>query len=46
VKRPGTFWNDGAFGGASLPYAALLAAADQRAAALAFFRRGLQELSS
>jgi hypothetical protein len=46
LKRTGTFWNDDAFGGASLPYAALLVAADQRVAALAFFRRGLHELSS
>jgi hypothetical protein len=34
------FWNDPAFGGASLGYAALVAAADQRDEALAFFRRG------
>jgi hypothetical protein len=45
-KRAGAFWNDGTFGGASLTYAALLAADDQRETALAFFRRGLDELNS
>jgi hypothetical protein len=34
------FWNDTVFAGASLGYAALVAGVDQRAAALAFFRRG------
>ena len=45
-KRPGAFWTDETFGGAVLSYAALLGADDQRAAALAFFRRGLEELNS
>ncbi|MDN3352227.1 hypothetical protein [Actinomadura sp. DC4] len=45
-KRPGAFWNDATFGGAALSYAALLGADDQRAAALGFFRRGLEELNS
>ncbi len=44
-SRTGDFWNDRFFGGASLPYAALLDANDQRATALAFFQRGLRELS-
>ncbi len=44
--RTGGFWNDRVFGGASLPYAALLAADDQRATARAFFQRGLRELNS
>jgi hypothetical protein len=44
-KRTGAFWNDTVFGGASLTYGALLAADDQRATALAFFRRGLDELT-
>lgn len=43
-RRSGAFWNDHVFGGASLTYATLLAAADQRATALAFLRRGLDEL--
>ena len=34
------YWDDPAFGGASLAYGRLLAAADQREAALEFFRRG------
>lgn len=42
----GAYWNDDAFGGASLPYSALLAATDQRATALAFLHRGLRELNS
>lgn len=45
-KRPGAFWNDATFGGAALSYAALLGADDQRATALAFLRRGLEELNS
>jgi hypothetical protein len=45
-RRTGAFWNDGAFGGASLSYAALLGASDQRGTALAFFHRGLRELNS
>ena len=45
-KRPGGFWADETFGGATLTYAALLGAGDQRAAALAFFRQGLEELNS
>jgi hypothetical protein len=45
-EHVGAFWNDDAFGGASLTYAALLAADDQRETALAFFRQGLAELDS
>jgi hypothetical protein len=45
-SRTGAFWNDRVFGGASLPYAALLGAQDQRGTALAFFQRGLRELDS
>lgn len=44
--RAGAFWNDRAFGGASLTYAALLAAGDQRETALAFYGRGREELGS
>ncbi|GAA0353786.1 hypothetical protein NE235_25465 [Actinoallomurus spadix] len=44
AKRKGAYWNDDAFGGASLPYAALLTAGDQRATALGFLRRGLDTL--
>ena len=40
------FWNDSAFGGASLPYRDLLAARDQRAAGLGFFARGLRLLGA
>jgi hypothetical protein len=40
------FWNDQAFGGASLSYAAVAAAADTRAAALAFYRQGRQLLNA
>ena len=39
------YWDDPAFGGASLGYAALLEAGDQRGAALAFLRRGLAVLA-
>ena len=45
-KQAGVFWNDTVFGGASLPYAALLAADDQRRTALEFFHAGLRELNS
>jgi hypothetical protein len=45
-RRTGAFWADATFGGASLTYGALLAADDQRQAALAFFRQGLEELNS
>lgn len=45
-ERAGAFWNDGAFGGASLTHATLLTADDQRERALAFFRRGLDELNA
>ncbi|MGI5230537.1 hypothetical protein [Actinoallomurus sp. CA-142502] len=45
-RRAGGFWNDKAFGGASLTYGALLSADDQRETALAFFRQGLAELNS
>ncbi len=40
----GGFWNDPHFNGASLGYEALLAADDQRGAALEFYRRGRAEL--
>ena len=39
------FWNDTAFAGASLSYAELLAARDQRERALAFVRRGIDVLA-
>ena len=39
------FWNDAAFGGASLPLRTLVQAADQRATALDFFRAGRRVLS-
>ncbi|WP_329238923.1 hypothetical protein OG417_36700 [Actinoallomurus sp. NBC_01490] len=45
-RRAGRFWNDTAFGGASLTYATLLSADDQRETALAFFRQALAELNS
>jgi hypothetical protein len=41
---PDPFWNDTAFGGASLPYATLLGAENQRTAALDFFRTALAAL--
>jgi hypothetical protein len=41
---PGAFWNEPF--GASLPYGALVAAEDASATALAFFRRGRDELAS
>ena len=44
-KQSGPLWSDPSFGGASLPYDALLDATDQRAAALEFFQRGWDELS-
>jgi hypothetical protein len=37
---PSPFWNDDHFDGASLPFAALVVAEDQRATALDFLRRG------
>lgn len=43
-RRAGAFWNDATFGGASLTYAVLLDADDQRATALEFLRRGVAEL--
>jgi hypothetical protein len=42
---PGELWNATAFAGAELPLAALLDAADQRAAALAFLRTRLAALT-
>lgn len=42
---PDPFWNDATFGGASLSYADLAGAADQREAALAFLRRGRRRLA-
>ena len=44
VDRAEPFWNGDGYEGAELPYAELLAADDQRAAALAFFRRGMRLL--
>lgn len=38
------YWNDTAFGGASLPYGTLIGADNQRTAALDFFRTGLAVL--
>lgn len=43
--RTDPFWGDPAFGGASLGYRELLAADDQRAAALDFYRAGLGRLT-
>jgi hypothetical protein len=45
IDRADRFWNDSAFNGASLSYAKLLAAEDQRAVALAFFDRGYRTLN-
>jgi hypothetical protein len=42
---PGELWQATAFNGAELPYAELVAAPDQRAAALAFFRERLAALT-
>jgi hypothetical protein len=42
---PGELWNATGFAGAELPYMELLAAADQRAAALSFFARRLNALN-
>lgn len=39
-RRTGAFWSDPHFGGAALAYEELLAAAEQRATALAFFATG------
>ena len=44
IDRSIEYWNDEAFGGASLSYADLLAADDQRQAALTFYREGLDIL--
>jgi hypothetical protein len=41
----GPYWNDAAFGGASLPYAALSTASDPYGAAVEFLRRGHDLLS-
>ena len=46
VDRTNPFWNETAFNGASMPYAELLKATDQREAALSFFRTGLDSLLS
>jgi hypothetical protein len=43
-RRAGPVWSDPHFGGASLAYADLLTADDQRATALAFFQRGWEAL--
>lgn len=40
------YWNATAFPGAMLPYRTLVAAEDQRAAALAFYRRAIELLSA
>lgn len=45
IDRTDPYWNDPSFGGAALPYGELLAAADQRGAALAFYRAGLAILT-
>jgi hypothetical protein len=44
VSQPGDFWNESF--GASLSYAELLAAADQRQVALAFLRHGRDLLAA
>jgi hypothetical protein len=45
TKRPGDFWNDETFQGASLGYTELRAAADPRTCALEFLRTGLKVLT-
>jgi hypothetical protein len=48
-RKSGGFWNDGAFGGASMSLPELAAIGDgteQRGHALSFFRRGLAELAT
>ncbi len=45
-RRAGRFWNDAAFGGASLGEAELRASDDPQAAALAFYERGRRELAA
>jgi hypothetical protein len=45
IDRSDAYWNDETFNGASLSYRELLAAADQRATALAFFRNGFDRLT-
>jgi len=45
IDRSDTYWNDTTFNGAGLTYRDLLAADDQRGAALAFLRRGYDRLT-
>ncbi len=45
IDRSDTFWNDESFNGASLSYAELLDAEDQRKVGLAFLREGLTRLT-
>jgi len=45
IDRSDPYWNDTTFNGASLPYEDLLAAQDQRRAALDFFRQGYERLN-
>ncbi len=45
IDRSDPYWNDTTFNGASLPYRDLLAAQDQRASALDFFRQGYERLN-
>jgi len=46
IDRSDPNWNDTTFNGASLPYRDLLAAQDQRRAALDFFRQGYERLAT
>jgi hypothetical protein len=45
-RRAGRFWNDAAFGGASVSESELRGGGDPAAAALAFFERGRRELAA
>ena len=45
VDESDPYWESGGFGGAAIGYGALLEADDQRAAALEFFRTGVEKLS-
>ncbi len=45
IDRADAYWNDSSFNGASLGYRELLAAADQRADALDFLRKGYDRLN-
>jgi len=46
VDRSDTYWNDDAFGGASLPYAEIVSASDPAGAVFEFLYAGLDNVSS